>query len=62
MILSQWRKARSITQVEMARKLGITQSMLSKIENGLTPSFAVAKTIAQTTGLEIGELFPKYKI
>lgn len=62
MSLTEWRKSRGISQIELCKFLGVTQGMLSKIENGLTPSFEIAKRISKVTDIEIGELFPKYKI
>ena len=55
--LAAVRKARNVTQVELAQKLGITQSMLSKYERGdLRLHGAMLAHIAQILAVSIDEL------
>jgi predicted transcriptional regulator len=47
--LRQMRKIIGLTQVELAQRVGISQSMIAKIENGaLNPSYDVVRRIYQT--------------
>ncbi|GHU77585.1 hypothetical protein AGMMS49992_25950 [Clostridia bacterium] len=52
------RRTKGITQVELARKVGITQSGYSQIENGeVKPKVKVAKRIAQVLGTNWAEFY-----
>lgn len=52
--LSQWLKANALTQVEAAKKLGITQARVSEIKNGKIDKFSIAQLIrlAARAGLQ----------
>lgn len=48
------RKARQITQVEMARTSGLAQSMISEIETGVTqPTVQTVRRYADALGLDL---------
>ncbi|MEN6623847.1 MAG: XRE family transcriptional regulator [Smithella sp.] len=52
------RQKTGLTQLEVAKKLGITERAYQRIESGgSTPNVVIAKRIANILGAEIGELF-----
>lgn len=58
MKLSKLRKAKDITQVELAQKLGVTQSTVSMWERGVSiPQTKDLGNIAQTLGVTVEELY-----
>jgi transcriptional regulator with XRE-family HTH domain len=48
--LKKYRAAHKVTQSEMAERLGVRQSTISRIENGELPSLALAARIQAATG------------
>lgn len=50
MKLKEYRKTHGVKQAEIARTLGITQSRVSELENGGTPSLDLALRIEELTG------------
>ncbi len=51
------REQQDITQETLADKVGLTQSFISKLENGeLTPSLKSLEKIAEALGVEVAEL------
>jgi len=55
--LARLRKARNITQVELAAAVGVTQSLISFYEKGATePSAAVMVQLARVLGVTADEL------
>lgn len=62
-VLIGYRSENKLTQSDFAEKIGISQSLLSYLENGSKePSFTLAKTISEKINVEIGTVFPKYRI
>ena len=62
-VLIGYRSENKLTQFEFAEVLGISQSLLSYLENGSKdPSFNLAKTISEKINVDIGTVFPKYRI
>lgn len=62
-LLKQYRKENQLVQERMAEIIGVTQGTYSRIENGIDiPSFDLAKRISQITGIQIGELWERYKL
>ncbi|MFY0744813.1 helix-turn-helix transcriptional regulator [Solibacillus silvestris] len=62
-LLKQYRKENHLVQERMAEIIGVTQGTYSRIENGIDiPSFDLAKRISQITGIQIGELWERYKL
>lgn len=62
-ILIGYRLGKDLTQHEFAKELGISQSLLSRLENGTKePSFILAKKIVGFIGLDIGVVFKKYRL
>lgn len=52
------REEKGMRQVELAKKVQITQSMLCQIERGTkNPSLQIGREIAQILGCDIEELF-----
>lgn len=52
------RKAKGLSQTELAEVVGIKQATISRIEKGVNnPSFDVADRIAQALGVNVVELF-----
>jgi transcriptional regulator with XRE-family HTH domain len=47
--LKKYRAAHKVTQSEMAERLGVRQSTISRIENGELPSLALAARIQAAT-------------
>ena len=57
--LRRLRKARTLSQVDLARLAGVSQQAMSKFENGqLVPSADVQALIAAILGASASELFP----
>lgn len=55
--IRQIRKEQSITQVELAESVGITQAMLCQVERGTkNPSLQVSKAIAEALNVTIDRL------
>lgn len=53
------RKARGLTQVEIADKTGVSQRLVSTYDNGHIPeSVALAARAAKAVGLTLDEMFP----
>lgn len=50
MSLTDWLRMNMISQVELARMTGISQSMVSHIKRGVTCSPAASKAISKATG------------
>ncbi len=56
--IQRLREAQDISQAEMARRVSISQSMLSQIEKGIkNPSLLVGKEIADALGCSVDRLF-----
>lgn len=52
------RKEKGMKQVELAKKIGITQAMLCQIERGTkNPSLQVGMLLAKTLGCRIEDFF-----
>lgn len=57
--IREYRKAASLTQQELARKSGIPQSHISRLENGEhSPSFVTLERIARALSIEVSALDP----
>ena len=54
--LAQLRKAKKLTQQDLAEKVHITRQMISAIENGANPSIDTAKKIAEALGVSVAEI------
>lgn len=52
-----YRTIKGVSQVDMARDLGITQQTLSKIENGASTNLKTAKKIADYFNASIDAIF-----
>lgn len=52
-LMREFRKALGLTQVEVARLLGVTQSNVSKIENGGDPGLSVLARMADAKGMRL---------
>lgn len=62
-VLIGFRLENKLSQSKMAKTLGVSQSLLSCLENGTKePSFQLAKQIADVIDVELGVVFPKYRI
>jgi len=60
--LKRTRLKKSITQDELAKKIGYTQAYISKIENGyIKPNPYIRFRIAKALGTKVSEVFPKIK-
>jgi len=58
--LKEFREKAGLSQSELARRAGIAESNLSKIENGLWPAWPKAKRrLARVLKVRISELFPE---
>lgn len=56
-LIRQKRKKLGITQVALAEVVGVSQCMISRIENGdLSPGFKMAIAITSALGLTINDL------
>ncbi|QFT47833.1 Antitoxin PezA [Roseivivax sp. THAF40] len=56
--LAAIRKAKNLSQVELAEMVGVKQATISRIEKGVNnPSIAVAHSIADALGINVVELF-----
>lgn len=52
------REAKGLTQVEVANELGVCKDYINMIENNRrTPSFSLAKKIADLFGTTVDEIF-----
>jgi transcriptional regulator with XRE-family HTH domain len=58
--IKQLRKQKSLTQVELARRIGIQQYRLSLIENNKINDlrFSTVRKIAEVLNISLDELFP----
>lgn len=62
-VLIGFRLENKLSQSEMAKTLGISQSLLSCLENGTRePSFQLGKQIADAIDVDLAVVFPKYRI
>ena len=61
--LRELRKAKGLTQVQLAKKTGIDQSAISRIENGETSGmdFSVIDRLCAALGCEPGALLERVK-
>lgn len=56
--IARHRRARGLTQVELAEKIGVAPETISRIERGtVVPSIARAGDIARAVGVELATLF-----
>ena len=54
-----WRKHRGFTQADMAREIGVPQSYLAQLENGMRDgSLSVYQRLARRLGVSVDELLP----
>ncbi len=56
--LRRWRRARGLTQEELAKKAGVTKFYISQLETGIrdNPSLPVLQRLAKALGVSAGEL------
>ena len=56
--LQELREKRGITQVELARAVGVTQTYITKLENGakVNPSLSVMTNLARALRVELTDL------
>ncbi|WP_282608802.1 helix-turn-helix domain-containing protein [Pelagibius sp. Alg239-R121] len=55
--IRRWRRARGLSQAELAERSGFARSTLSKIENGqLSPTFEILLKLARGFDVEVSEL------
>lgn len=60
MTLSERRKSAGLTQVEVAKKVGVNQGAVSYWESGTNfPALKYRKKLAKLYGCTVDELFPK---
>ena len=58
--IEEARKAKGLTQEQLAKMLGITQGAIAQWENGLThPSFEMLPKLAEILGMTVDELINK---
>ena len=58
--IEEARKAKGMTQEQLAKLLGITQGAVAQWENGLThPSFQMLQKVASALGVTVDELIGK---
>lgn len=58
--IEEARKAKGMTQEQLAKLLGITQGAVAQWENGLThPSFQMLPKVASALGVTVDELIGK---
>jgi transcriptional regulator with XRE-family HTH domain len=56
--IKQLRRAKKITQTELAKRLNIDRTHLNKIENGkVKPSLALLERIAHELGVSVKDFF-----
>ena len=57
-MLREFREAKGLTQVEVAKKAGVTQPYIAKLESGdkKNPSLAILKRLAKALGVPVEEL------
>lgn len=58
MTLRTIRTQKGLTQEQLSRLAGISQSYISQIERGKVPSLRVAKRIAKALGVPVSTLLP----
>ncbi len=57
------RAAAKLTQAKLTRRLGTTQSAVARVEGGwMSPSFAILRHYAQTTGTRLTDEFQRRQI
>ncbi len=55
--LKKFRESKGLSQVQLAEKAGVNQSMIAHIENGLkVPSLAVTVNLSDVLGVTLDEL------
>lgn len=60
--IKEYRKKSNLTQEELARKIGVSKSFMSKIEiNNKAPSFEVLLKIAKALNVLVTDLNPNFK-
>jgi transcriptional regulator with XRE-family HTH domain len=53
-----WRELKGVTQAELARRAGVSQCTISKIESGATsPAIDVVDAIAKVMGVRLSKVF-----
>lgn len=58
--IEEARKAKGLTQEQLAKLLGITQGAVAQWENGMThPSFQMLPKVASALGVTVDELIGK---
>ena len=58
--IEEARKAKGMTQEQLAKLLGVTQGAVAQWENGLThPSFLMLPKVASALGVTVDELIGK---
>lgn len=56
--IRELRKAKNMTQEQLAEKMGVTDKSVSRWENGKTmPDYSILKDLCDTLGITINELF-----
>ncbi len=55
--IRRWRHQHSMTQIELSKRIGLSQSYFSKIELGQkNPNLNTLSKLSKATGITIGEL------
>lgn len=58
--ITEYRKAKGLTQEQLAKLLGVTQGAVAQWENGLThPAFNMLPRLAAALGITVDELIGK---
>ena len=58
--ITEFRKAKGLTQEQLAKMLGVTQGAVAQWENGLThPAFNMLPRLAAALGVTVDELIGK---
>lgn len=58
--IKQWRAENGVSQVELARRLGVSQALVSHYEcNGAPDSISALRKISAVTGLPIDAIKPQ---